>query len=123
MTLSRRNIVIIAVTLALLALVYFAFDPTEARWMPKCMLHTITGWDCPGCGSQRAAHALLHGDIPGAFRQNALLMIMLPYLALLLAAELFKTRLQGLFKALYSTTAIIIVVCVIVAWGVVRNLM
>lgn len=90
--------------------------------MPKCMLHTITGWDCPGCGSQRAAHALLHGDIPEAFRQNALLMIMLPYLALLLVAELFKTRLQGLFKALYSTTAIIIVVCVIVAWGVVRNL-
>jgi len=42
---------------------------------------------CPGCGSQRAVSALLHGDIRGAFGYNALAMLASPFL--LYAAGVF----------------------------------
>lgn len=121
MTLSRRNIVAAAAVSLIAAAVYFAVDPMQAPWMPKCMLHVITGLDCPGCGSQRALHALLHADLAGAFRANALLVVMIPYILLILYAELFRERHPRLFKTVYSWTAIIAVVGVVVAWGVVRN--
>lgn len=123
MTLSRRNIVIFGVVALLLVTVYFLLDPMKTPWMPKCMLHVITGLDCPGCGSQRAAHALLHGDVAGAFSANALLVVMIPYILLILYAELFRERHQKLFKAIYSRTAVIIVVSVVMVWGIIRNLL
>lgn len=121
MTLTRRQIVACVAAAAAVAAVYFAVDPMQAPWMPKCMLHVVTGFDCPGCGSQRALHALLHGDLPGAFRANALLLAMIPYILLILYAELFRERVPRLFRAVYSQAAIIAVVAVVMAWGVVRN--
>lgn len=46
-----------------------------------CSFREITGFECPGCGGQRALHLLLHGDISGAFRHNAFFIIVLPFLA------------------------------------------
>ena len=60
------------------------FDPSQTRWMPRCVFHTLTGWYCPGCGATRALHALLHGNIAAAFRWNILLIPLLILLALLL---------------------------------------
>jgi hypothetical protein len=50
-------------------------------WFPRCPFHEVTGLHCPGCGNTRAAHALLHGDVAEAFRQNAYTLIALPFLA------------------------------------------
>ncbi|MEO5628158.1 MAG: DUF2752 domain-containing protein, partial [Thermomonas sp.] len=44
-------------------------------------LHALSGWYCPGCGSTRALHALLHGDLPQALAMNPLLVIAMPLLA------------------------------------------
>lgn len=49
------------------------------RFLPKCAVHELTGFHCPGCGNTRAAHALLHGDVTEALRQNAILVIALPF--------------------------------------------
>ena len=59
-------------------LLYFV-DPAESAWLPGCPLRTLTGLNCAGCGGTRGIHALLHGDVAGCFRMNALL---LPLLAL-----------------------------------------
>lgn len=37
-------------------------DPFRAS-VVQCPVHAITGWWCPGCGSTRAVHALLEGDL------------------------------------------------------------
>src|SRR5690606_2629375 len=42
---------------------YGLVDPATGI-LPSCPFYTLTHWYCPGCGSQRALHALLHGD-PG----------------------------------------------------------
>ena len=54
------------------------FDPSDSPFYPVCQFHALTGLDCPGCGSLRALHELLHGNLAGAFRFNALLVLSLP---------------------------------------------
>ncbi len=52
-------------------------DPNDAGSYPTCPFLSITGFDCPGCGTLRAVHALLHGDVAGAIGFNLLLMVVL----------------------------------------------
>ena len=81
---KKITFIVIAVALAIMAVVYFVFDPTTTRLFPKCAFYALTGFKCPGCGSQRAIHALLHADVLAAIRYNALLVFSLPFIALLL---------------------------------------
>ena len=65
--------------------ILFHFDPEKSGFFPACRFHQLTGLDCPGCGSQRALHALLHGQILTALHDNLLLVLSLPlFLALLI---------------------------------------
>jgi len=59
-------------------LVYGLLDPQYFTF-PKCPFLTLTGWMCPGCGSQRAIHQVLHGRITTAFQLNALFIPALLY--------------------------------------------
>lgn len=52
--------------------IYYFFNPAE-YFFPPCTFYQTTGLYCPGCGSQRAFHTLLHGNFLTAFRQNLLL--------------------------------------------------
>jgi Protein of unknown function (DUF2752) len=71
-------------TLALLGCVgvwlLFRFDPASHGFYPVCFLHQATGLQCPGCGSLRAIHQLLHGHVAAAWRLNPLLVSALPLL-------------------------------------------
>ncbi len=67
--------------LALGGLVLFYFDPSRHGFYPVCLFHRSTGLLCPGCGSLRALHQLLHGNLAAAVRDNALLVCVLPFLA------------------------------------------
>jgi hypothetical protein len=66
---------------ALGVLILFFYDPAQIPIYPVCPFHRITGLDCPGCGSLRAIHQLLHGNILAAIRFNALLVLSLPIMA------------------------------------------
>jgi len=58
--------------------VLFFFAPEQYGFYPRCLFHTLTGWQCPGCGGLRATHRLLHGDLASAFRLNPLFVLLLP---------------------------------------------
>ncbi len=105
-----------------LAAVYFAFDPTGTALFPKCPFLTLTGLQCPGCGSQRAIHALLHGDVATAWRMNALLLPEIAFMALLAVAWLLRHRYPRLRSALASRPLIISVITIIIIWTIVRNI-
>jgi len=57
---KKRTLIIIL--LAVLSAIYFLYNP-ETSGFPGCPLHALTGIYCPGCGSQRAFHSLLHFDL------------------------------------------------------------
>jgi len=65
------------VFLASSVILYF-FPPSNYPFYPECVFHAWTGLDCPGCGSLRAAHDLLHGNLIGAFYLNAAFVLFLP---------------------------------------------
>ncbi|MDE7397749.1 MAG: DUF2752 domain-containing protein, partial [Muribaculum sp.] len=48
----------VTITVIVVTVIYAVFDPT-LPWFPKCLFRQLTGLECPGCGSQRAIHALL----------------------------------------------------------------
>lgn len=72
----RANaLVAIAVVLSLA----LAFCPRAASFVPACPIHHYLGLLCPGCGGTRALIFLLHGHVGAALRQNALLVLLLPF--------------------------------------------
>lgn len=108
--------------LALLAIVYFIFDPAQTSFMPRCAFHELTGLQCAGCGSQRCIHALLHLDFPSAWHYNALLVCLIPLLAPMIWLEMTRTHKPKLYARVYSTPAILIFAFMIVGWTIARNL-
>lgn len=58
------------------------FDPNECRFFPKCILYSVTGLKCAGCGTQRALHCLMHGEILQAIRYNCYMTVFLPLFVL-----------------------------------------
>jgi len=66
------------VVIVLLAMWAYVFDPIVAGYTLPCPWYEFTGLLCPGCGLQRATHALLHGDFRSAFEANPLVFLLLP---------------------------------------------
>lgn len=55
------------------------FPPTNNPWYPKCMLHEVTGLNCPGCGTTRSLHALLNGHLLQAMAYNVFVVLAMVY--------------------------------------------
>lgn len=123
----RRSSVVLAVggvaAAHIAAAAFFtSHDPYTSQILPQCPVLSLTGWQCPGCGSTRALYSLLHGDVAQAFVMNPLLLA--SYLsALLLVAMTVAERISRprLAKAL-ATAAIALVVGAAAYTGVIRNL-
>lgn len=77
--------VVIAAAVAAGLLVLFVLDPATAPFYPNCMFHSVTGLDCPVCGTSRALHHLLHGHFVAAWRLNALVVVALPLIGAAIA--------------------------------------
>jgi hypothetical protein len=110
---SRTFISVLAGILAIGgAAILYRFDPVTAGFYPRCVFHTLTGLQCPGCGTTRALHHLLHGDVAGAFRLNAMLFVVAPFGAIASVSRRFATH-----PVTGWTAAVVTVV-----WWVARNL-
>ena len=122
---SRRSVIAIVAVAAVVVVgvvIYSTFDPSASRWFPRCPFLMLTGLKCPGCGTQRAIHALLHGDVLSALHFNALLPVSIPLLLLYGYAELVRTRKPRFYNRVNSVTAILAVLVVVIVWWIVRNI-
>lgn len=117
----RRTLVAGLIIAVVVMAVYYMLGP-ESGLYPRCMFRQLTGFDCPGCGSQRAIHALLHGRIAEAWHYNALLLIEIPLIAALLIARPLRHRYPFLHRLLNSRALILTLLATIVLWTIIRNL-
>ena len=105
------------------ALVFlFLFSPTQYPFYPRCPLYVWTGLYCPGCGSLRAVHSLLHGDFLSALRFNSLLILSSPLLAWLVLNSIRAPSGKPLLRVGPRAGLIWIFVGVTLAFGILRNL-
>ena len=80
------SFVFFVVTVFILVLLY-SYDPADSGIFPPCPVNYLTGLYCPGCGSLRALHRILHGNFIEALDLNPLMVIMLPFVALLFFSQ------------------------------------
>ena len=109
--------------MAILAFIYYFFDPAETYWMPHCLWKTATGTDCPGCGSQRMAHALMHADIRKAWESNAFAFCMIPVVILYSWLEINVSRHPNIYRRLHSPWIINLFISSIIIWWLLRNIL
>ena len=69
--------IIVSIVILLLGVVslYFFINPSEYNFFPKCPFFNYTGIYCAGCGSQRAIHQIINGNIITGIRHNYLLIL------------------------------------------------
>jgi hypothetical protein len=102
--------------------VLFRLDPATTPIYPECQFHRLTGLDCPGCGSLRALHELLHGHLLAALHLNLLLVLSLPLFALLAARFIWRVT-RGMEPVLdIRPSWAWAYVAAWVVFGIVRNL-
>lgn len=118
----------IGVVLSLLIIaalfLFYVLDPESHQIFPKCPFLMFTGLECPGCGSQRAIHHLLHLNIADAFRYNAFMVLAIPYVSLGVYMEYFggKVRQPKLQKIFFGRWSALVVLFLILAYWILRNL-
>ncbi|MCC2589387.1 DUF2752 domain-containing protein [Chryseobacterium sp. MFBS3-17] len=113
----------VSVVVFILGLLYFFNNPADSAWFPKCPFLSVTGLQCPGCGSQRAVHALMHLRVGEAFAHNPLLVSAVPYLAagILFRRASVQRRFPKMRAFLFGQTAIFVVLAVVLLFWVLRN--
>jgi hypothetical protein len=119
----KLKYLVIFISGILLVLLYFYVNPSEVNFLPKCPLYVTTGIYCPGCGSQRATHELLHFHLLGVLKQNALYVLGL----LILAYHIIISLLNSFFhKKVYNyiyhpKTPLVLLIIILIFW-ILRNL-
>jgi hypothetical protein len=110
-----------AAVLGGLAVVY-QFPPTEYSFYPRCPIYLATHWLCPGCGTTRALHSLLHLDIQSAFHYNALFTLLFPVACLWLGFICYRIFRYDQFPILkFPRSAAVCLAVTVVLFTVARN--
>lgn len=111
----------IAIALFFVLAYYYSHDPAEGG-APQCLFRRLTGLDCPGCGSQRALHALLHGEIGKAWRFNPFVFFAVPVIVFYTYAEAVRRRRPKLYAAAVNPYLLSALLLAVLVFTVVRNL-
>ncbi len=91
-------------------------NPVGVDLIPPCPFRAATGWYCPGCGSLRGLHELLHVHVLDAVQYNILMVASLPLLGVLFAYDAagHSPRIRPAFVYVYFG--------MVIAYWVARNL-
>lgn len=115
--------VYLLIAIIAVGIVYYTFNPYGYSF-PRCPVNSLLHIKCPSCGSQRAIHFLLHGQVYDAMKENVLSVLVLPYVLLAWYARQQQKpgRLVAFGKWLYSRTAIHILLTIIAVFTLYRNI-
>jgi hypothetical protein len=109
----------IGVTLSFL----FVFDPAICGFYPPCPFHKLTGLYCPGCGSLRAIHQLLHGNLTAALGLNPFMVLSLPFMGYwLISRGVLAVRNRPLINVIVPSFWIWLLLISILLFWILRNI-
>lgn len=113
---------LIILALGFVTAVFYLQNPAQSGIFPPCPLFAWTGLYCPGCGSLRATHQLLHGNLVGAFKLNPLAVLSIPFLIYGYVAHVTLIRTGKTLPGSFLKSSIIwIIFAFIICYGVLRN--
>lgn len=118
----RRHLVAVLFAVGAAICILYALVPLQWEWLPQCPLRRLTGYLCPGCGSQTALQQLLRGNISAAWHANAFIFIAFPAIVLTIYADYAQKQHRRMAAVLLHPATIAIWLVVILLWTVVRNL-
>jgi len=102
---------------------YFYSNNPASKESPfvVCITKTVTGYDCPGCGGQRAFHELLHGNLIEAAKLNLFIYFFAPLLLFIFLKVTLKPFGINLPDIILSTKWLFGILVAILVFTVVRN--
>lgn len=122
MSKTTKTVLVVTIVVVGLIILYGIFDPATSIVAPKCIFKTLTGYDCPSCGGQRALHAVLNGHWGEAFMLNPFLFFAIPFLIVIAYSSFSKSKFaQRLKPIVQSSTAIGIYLFLYIGWWILRN--
>ena len=105
---------------------YAQYNPEEHQFFPKCPVFVLTGYRCPGCGSQRAFYHLFHGNIMMALRNNPFIIAVILYVLsgvyLEYVANKSNPRTIRLREILFGNRVLLALALIIILFTILRNL-
>lgn len=104
---------------------YHRYNPSvNSQQFLSCPSYQFLGIFCPGCGTQRMIHHLLHFELGQAFRYNPLLFLSFPfvlYLVYVLIANTFFGKSYRV-KILYKNWFVYLIFGILILYTLLRNL-
>ena len=102
---------------------FYQNDPAQSETVfILCVTKNISGIDCPGCGSQRAFHELLHGNFIKAAKLNLTIYFYTPLLLFLFLKIALKPFRIDLPDLLITTKRLMLILFFLLLFTVLRNL-
>jgi len=102
---------------------FYQHDPAQSETVfILCVTKNISGIDCPGCGSQRAFHELLHGNFIKAAKLNLTIYFFTPLLLFLFLKTVLKPFRIDLPDLLITTKRLMLILFFLLLFTVLRNL-
>ncbi|QIG90292.1 DUF2752 domain-containing protein [Chryseobacterium sp. POL2] len=104
-------------------LAYYFIDPKVSSWTLMCPFKSVTSYDCPGCGSQRAFHEVLHGNLDKAFILNPLFVIAIPFFVQFLVFQIGDLKMKYLkcYQIIFGFKSILVYLVILILFFIVRN--
>lgn len=104
------------------AILYF-FSPYDSGLYAACPFKALTGLYCPGCGTLRGLHELLHGHPATAFGLNPLMVISLPFVAFSIIKYITAGILGWSERKIFIPSVFIwLLLAIIILFWILRNL-
>jgi len=120
---KRGQFALITFIIIAASVTLFYYNPASSDLYPPSPFRVLTGLYCPGCGTLRALHQLLHGHLITAFGLNPLMLISLPFLIgsyLNYGVEAITGK--SLWQIFIPAKLIWFLLQVVIAYWVVRNI-
>lgn len=114
---------LLAAALVVAAWVLWRHSPESPLLPIACPSHALTGLHCPGCGTMRGLHAILHGRILAGIASNPFAAVVVPWIGAEVLSDIRRSFTgRGFAVPRIPQPALRLLPWLLIAYTVARNL-